>query len=83
LWKGEFPGRAKIEASPTGADGKIYVINHAGEVYVAGTGDRFELLHSVAMGDEGDRDTRSSIAAARGQLFIRTAKTLYAVGPAS
>ncbi len=80
LWKGEFPGRAKIEASPVAADGKIYLINHAGEVYVAGTGDAFELLHSTMLGDEGDRDTRSSVALAHGQLFIRTAKTLYAIG---
>lgn len=81
LWKGEFPGRAKIEASPTAADGKIYVINHSGEVYVAGTGDKFEVLHSTPMGDEGERDLRSSIALAHGTLFIRTGKSLHAVGP--
>jgi outer membrane protein assembly factor BamB len=81
LWKGEFPGRAKIEASPTAADGRIYVINHSGEVYVAGTGDKFEVLHSTPMGDEGERDLRSSIALAHGTLFIRTAKSLHAVGP--
>ncbi len=81
LWQGEFPGRAKIESSPVAADGRIHLINHAGDVYVAGTGDRFELLHQTAMGEDGDRDIRSSIAIAHGQLFIRTHKTLYAVGP--
>lgn len=81
VWKGEFPGRAKIEASPTAADGKIYLINHAAEVYVSGTGDRFELLHSAPFGDEGERDVRASLALAHGTVFIRTAKALYAVGP--
>lgn len=83
LWKGEFPGRAKIEGSPTAADGRIYVMNHAGEVYVAGAGDKFEVLHSTPMGDEDERDLRASIAIAHGTLFIRTSKTLYAVGPKS
>lgn len=81
LWKGEFPGRSKIEASPTAADGRIYVMNHAGEVYVAGTGDAFEVLHSTPMADEGDRELRSSIAIAHGMLFVRTGKTLHAIGP--
>jgi outer membrane protein assembly factor BamB len=81
VWKGEFPGRSKIEASPTAADGRIYVMNHAGDVYVAGTGDTFEVLHSTPMADEGDRELRSSVAIAHGHLFIRTGKTLYSIGP--
>ncbi|MCC7375910.1 MAG: PQQ-binding-like beta-propeller repeat protein [Verrucomicrobiales bacterium] len=81
LWKGELPGRSKVEASPTAADGKIYVISMSGDAYVLGTGDKFEVLHSTPMGDESDRDIRASIAIARGQLFIRTGKTLFAVGP--
>lgn len=83
LWKGEFPGRSKIEASPTAADGKIYVMNHAGEVYVAGTGDKFEVLHSTPLADEGDRELRSSIAIAHGTIFVRTGRNLHAFGPKS
>lgn len=83
LWKGEFPGRSKIEASPTAADGHLYVMNHAGEVYVTGTGDSFEILNTAPMADEGDRELRSSIAIAHGSLFIRTGKTLRAIGPKS
>lgn len=81
LWQGEFPGRSKIEASPTAADGKIYVMNHSGEVFVVGTGDHFELLHSTPMGQGDDRELRSSVAIAHGQLFIRAGRILYAVGP--
>ncbi|MBL9139360.1 MAG: PQQ-binding-like beta-propeller repeat protein [Verrucomicrobiales bacterium] len=83
LWKGELPGRAKVEASPTAADGKIYLISMSGEAYVVGTGDQFEVLHSTPMSDETDRDVRASIAIAHGQLFLRTGKTLFAVGPKS
>lgn len=83
LWKGELPSRTKIEASPVAADGKIYVTNFSGDVFVIGTGDRYELLHTTELGDERDRRTRSSVAIAHGQLFIRTTGVLYAIGPAS
>jgi outer membrane protein assembly factor BamB len=80
LWKGDIPGRAKIEASPTAADGKIYVMNFSGDVFVLGAGDKFEVLHTAPMGGPEDRSSRASIPIADGQLFIRTATTLYAVG---
>jgi outer membrane protein assembly factor BamB len=80
FWVGQLDSRAKIEASPTGADDRIFVISHRGEVFVAGTGDEFKVLHTAAMGDEGDRDVRSSIAIAHGSLLIRTGSKLYCVG---
>lgn len=83
LWQGELPGRSKVEGSPTAADGRIYVMNHAGEVFVVGTGDQFELLHQTAMDEPGARDQRASIAIAHGHLFIRTDRALYAVGKGS
>lgn len=81
LWQGELPGRTKYEVSPTAGDGKIYTMNMAGDVVVLAAGDRFEVLHTASLGDEGDRDVRSTIAIAHGQLFIRTGKTLHAVAP--
>lgn len=83
LWTGSTESRAKIEASPTGADGRIYVMNFRGDVFVLGTGDAFELLATAAMGDEGDSTTRSSIAVSQGQLFIRTNAKLYCVETSS
>ena len=79
-WIGQLDSRPKIEGSPTAADGKLYFQNHAGEVFVVGTGDEFKVLHRVAMGDAGDRDTRATIAVSGGNLFIRTAGKLYCVG---
>lgn len=78
-WQSETPGRSKYEASPTGADGRLYIMNFAGEVAVfeAETG---KLVQVAAMGEPGDTTTRSSIAVAHGQLFIRTNCRLYCVG---
>ncbi len=80
IWTGQLESRAKIEASPTGADDKIYAINHRGEVFVLAAGDEFKVLHTVAMGDENDKLVRSSIAVSGSSLFIRTESKLCRVG---
>ena len=77
---GDTGSQAKIEASPTAADGKIYFLNHRGDVFVVEAGEQFKLLHTTALGDEGDNNLRSSIAIAQGCLFIRTGSKLYCVG---
>ncbi len=81
LWTGDLGTRTKLEASPTGADGKIYMMNHNGEVFIAQAGDEFKLLATIPMGgDPGDRELRPSIVPAYGNLFIRTSAKLYCVG---
>lgn len=85
LWSGDLApaagARSVFEASPTAADGKIYVMDHRGNVFVVSAApDGFKLLHTTSMGDEGDNSLRSSIAISQGQLFIRTGKSLYCVG---
>ncbi len=77
-WTIKTPGRAKYEASPLAADGKIYVINFDGQVSVidAAKGD---MRNTIAM-EKDEEIARSSIIAAHGQLFIRTARKLYCVG---
>lgn len=79
-WIGELGTRAKIEASPSGADGKLYFQDHNGTVFVVSAGEEFKILHQTTMGDSDDRDTRSSVAISGGNLFIRTARTLYCIG---
>ncbi|MFH1883685.1 MAG: PQQ-binding-like beta-propeller repeat protein [Planctomycetota bacterium] len=79
-WTIQTPGSAKYEASPLAADGKIYIINHAGEAAVidAANGD---VLNLIPMDKPGGREVvRASISAAYGQLFIRTTRRLYCVG---
>ena len=81
IWSGEFETRTKFESSPTAADGKIFMMDHKGTVFVvAAGGTAFKLLNTAAMGDEGDDRLRSSIPFSQGQLFIRTGRSLYCVG---
>ncbi len=72
--------RQKFEASPTAGDGKIYLINQLGDVFVVKAGDNFELLHHAEMGESLLNITRSSIAISQGNLFVRTDTHLYCVG---
>jgi outer membrane protein assembly factor BamB len=78
IWKVDLPGKYKWRASPSAADGKIYIMNHNAEVLVLDATDG-EILHSVKMGDSYDDQTRSSIALSDGQIFIRTNKKLYCI----
>jgi outer membrane protein assembly factor BamB len=78
-WSLDTPGQAKYEASPTGADGKIYVMNFRGDVTVVDA-EQGHALRTIAMGEAGDDTIRSSIAVSQGQLFIRTNKRLFCVG---
>lgn len=80
-WTVKIPGSSKFEASPAGADGKVYGMNFKGEVVVVDA-SKGEILSTAAMGEEGDDSTRSSIAIAAGQLFIRTNSKLFCVGKA-
>lgn len=85
IWTLDTGSKSKFESSPTVADGKVYMTNFWGDVYVAKTGDAAELLSVNEMGDgtkpNGDaKSCRSSIAAANGHLFIRTQDKLYCIG---
>lgn len=77
LWLEKLPVTSVIRASPTGADGKIYVISENGEVVVLRAGDIFEQLAVVPM---GDGPCRASVAVANNRLFIRTAGALHCIG---
>ncbi|MHC4993418.1 MAG: outer membrane protein assembly factor BamB family protein [Planctomycetota bacterium] len=70
--------RRLFRASPTGADGKIFLMNHAGTVMILDA-DSGELINTIPMGDEGDDLTRASIVAVDSELFIRTNSTLYCI----
>ncbi|MBI3881287.1 MAG: PQQ-binding-like beta-propeller repeat protein [Verrucomicrobia bacterium] len=78
-WTVATPGTKKYEASPTGADGKIYLMNFAGDVVVVNAADG-AVLNNAAMGEPGDNETRSVVSVASGQLFIRTNTKLFCIG---
>jgi hypothetical protein len=77
-WSGALEGsRAVFRASPTGADGKIYVMNERAQAWVL-SADEFKVLHQSDLNSPGvDGPTRSTIAVADGHAFVRTSDTLY------
>lgn len=66
-------------SSPVLADGKIYVTNEEGLTTVIKAGPAFEVIAENPLGDY----TLSSPAISEGQIFIRTASHLYAIGKRS
>jgi outer membrane protein assembly factor BamB len=68
-------------ASPTLADGKIYVTSETtGITTVYKQGPKFEIVASNTLGDACDPYCQSSVAVSEGQLFIRTSANLWAIG---
>lgn len=78
-WTTRTPGRSKYEASPTVADGKIYLINFAGTVAVVAAKDG-AILNEIPMAERAENPIRSTIAIAGSNLFIRTNSKLFCVG---
>lgn len=77
-WVAQTPSTDMCWASPTCADGKVYVMSRLGEVYVYDAADG-KLLHSTRL-SEDDKDLNSTIAIAHGNLFIRTGTKLFCIG---
>jgi outer membrane protein assembly factor BamB len=77
-WTVDMPGSRKFESSPTGADGKVYCMNFSGDVTVVDAA-KGQVLNTIAMGEEGDDMTRSEVAVAGSQLFIRTNHKLFCI----
>jgi outer membrane protein assembly factor BamB len=69
-WSIPTPGPQMCWGSPTGADGKLYLINLDGTVFVIDASSG-KLLAENPLGAEG-AEIRASIAVAYGNLFIRT-----------
>ena len=76
-WGGSLGVAETVWSSPTGADGKIYLVSERGTVLVLSAGDEFQLLSKLELGED---PVKSSVAVARHQVFVRTAKTLYCFG---
>ena len=80
---GKEAGRCKIasggawRASPTGADGKIYIMNEDAEVVVVAAGPNGKILSRA---DYADGPACATIAAANHCLLIRTASKLTCIG---
>ena len=60
------------------ADGKIYVPNQSGDVFVLRASSKFEVLATNPVGEP----TNASLAASNGDLFMRTDKGLWCLANA-
>ena len=78
VWNLSLPGKYKWRSSPTGGDGKIYLMNHNAMVLVVDA-DKGSIIHQTKMGGTYDDLTRSSIVLNRGSLLIKTNEKLYCI----
>ncbi len=78
FWRGRVPGQGAWWSSPTGADGKIFVLSEAGHLVVLQAGgDTFLVVFETQIKEP---DIQASIAISGGRLFVRTARNLYCIG---
>ena len=78
-WTIALPREHLWRASPTGADGRVWLVDHGGRVLVVDAKDG-KTLHSAALGDEDEDRVRSSIAVAHGDVYVRTSTKLLCFG---
>ena len=70
-------GKAKsFIASPVASDGKIYVVDEEGTVYILEDGDSFKLLKEIPLNDI----CLTAPAITEGMIIFRTQKYLMAAG---
>ena len=74
VWQKRLGGN--FSASPRAAEGRIYLISDEGETTVLEAGPEFKILATNALGEK----VQASPAISQGQIFVRTANKLYAIG---
>ena len=77
---GELVWRDKVDAtfysSPVWVNHRLYGVSKAGDVFVLGTGDTFELLARVPLGEK----SFATPAIAGGVMYLRTYSQLFSLG---
>jgi outer membrane protein assembly factor BamB len=76
VWQRRLAGSGEGHASWSSmllADGRIYVPNQAGDVFVLRAGPEYELLATNSVGEA----TNASLAASDGDLILRTDRALW------
>jgi outer membrane protein assembly factor BamB len=63
-------------ASPVASDGRIYIVNELGTLYIIRDGDSFELISAIPFNDI----CMTAPALTDGMIFFRTQKYLFAAG---
>lgn len=76
IYKGKLGTAGSFIASPVAADGRIYIVDEEGQVYVISDGDNLRVLFQTTLNDI----CMSAPAITDGIIFFRTQKSLIAVG---
>jgi outer membrane protein assembly factor BamB len=79
VWTTPLASEFLWRASPTAADGKIWCMNHHGDVVVLDAAEG-KILHHAWLGEEDDNTICSTLVIAHGALFARTNSTLFCIG---
>lgn len=80
VWEERLTGAGKDNTSWSSAvlaGDRIYVVNHSGDTFVLRASPKFDLLATNSLGEH----TNASIAPSDGDIFIRTYKHLWCIGP--
>jgi outer membrane protein assembly factor BamB len=75
VWRQRLGG--KFSASPVWVDGKLYLLSESGKTIVAEAAPQYKLLAQ----NELNEKCCASPAVSQGNLFIRSQKALYCIGP--
>ena len=82
VWEERLKGpgtRGSSWSSMILADGKIYIPNQSGDVFVLRAAPKFEILATNSVGEPSN----ASLAASDAQIFMRTDKGLWCFASAS
>lgn len=79
LWK-ERITQGKITAAPVSADGRLYLLDEAGETVVLEPGPQFKLLSRNTLNPGAGEIFRATPTPVGGQFLLRSDRTLYCVG---
>jgi outer membrane protein assembly factor BamB len=75
LWQERVGG--VYSASPVYADGRIYLLSESGSAAVVDSGPEFKVISQNPL----DERCQASPAISGGNIFIRSEKALYCIGP--
>lgn len=76
IYTGKLGKTGSFVASPVASDGKIYIVDESGNVYIIGDGDTFQLIDEISLGDV----CLTAPSITDGKIFFRTQNYLIAFG---
>ena len=76
FWTREISHGSFFCASPVAADGKIYLSNEDGEMLVVKAGSTFTHIATNSMGEP----LMATPALSEGVMYVRSSRTLFAIG---